>query len=149
MGRVLKYVFNYDCLHKKYKLKTNQHHLPPPRIPLLRGSVGHHKFNDFATSFLHFTLFSSALWDLVNSRPVLSLMLSSHLFSCLLCVFFCLPFTEPCKMVSARPGGDMFISLQFASLYDSEVFVWSDCLLDLGKCLYLTIIRPGVQWTTN
>ena len=27
----------------------------------------------------------------------------------------------------------MFILLQFASLYDGqEVFVWSDCLLDLG-----------------
>ena len=29
--------------------------------------------------------------------------------------------------------GDMTIPLQFASLYDGqEVFVWSDCLLDLG-----------------
>ena len=29
--------------------------------------------------------------------------------------------------------GDTSILLQFASLYDSqEVFVWSDCLLDLG-----------------
>ena len=28
----------------------------------------------------------------------------------------------------------MFIPLQFPSLYDrQEVFVWSDCLLDLGK----------------
>ena len=26
--------------------------------------------DDFATSFLHFSLFSSALWDLANSRPV-------------------------------------------------------------------------------
>ena len=29
--------------------------------------------------------------------------------------------------------GDMFIPLQFASIYDGqEVFVWSDCLLSLG-----------------
>ena len=29
--------------------------------------------------------------------------------------------------------GHMSIPLQFASLYDGqEVFVWSDCLLDLG-----------------
>ena len=28
--------------------------------------------------------------------------------------------------------GDMSISLQFASLYDGQVFVWSVCLLDLG-----------------
>ena len=26
--------------------------------------------NDFTTRFLHFPLFSIALWDLVNSRPV-------------------------------------------------------------------------------
>ena len=30
--------------------------------------------DDFATSVLHFTLFSTALWDLVNSKPVHSLM---------------------------------------------------------------------------
>ena len=36
--------------------------------------------DDFATSFLHFSLFSTALWDLPNSRPVHSLMLSSNLF---------------------------------------------------------------------
>ena len=42
---------------------------------------------DFSTSFLHFPLFSTALWDLANSRPVRSLMLSSNLFFCLL-VFF-------------------------------------------------------------
>ena len=29
--------------------------------------------------------------------------------------------------------GDMTIPLQFASLYNGqEVFIWSDCLLDLG-----------------
>ena len=33
--------------------------------------------DDFATSFLHFSLFCTAPWDLVNSRPVHSLMLSS------------------------------------------------------------------------
>ena len=30
--------------------------------------------DDFATNFLHFSLFSTALWDLPNSRPVQSLM---------------------------------------------------------------------------
>ena len=59
--------------------------------------------NDFATSFLHFSLFSTALWDLLNSRPVHSLMLSSHLFLCLPCLLP--PFTVPCKMVLARPDG--------------------------------------------
>ena len=57
--------------------------------------------DDFATSFLHFSLFSTALLDLTNTRPVHSLLLSSHLFLCLLCL---LPiFTVSCKMVLARP----------------------------------------------
>ena len=57
--------------------------------------------DDFATSFLHFPLFSTAFWDLPNSRPVHFLMLSSHLFLCPPCL---LPsFTVPCKMVLARP----------------------------------------------
>ena len=37
--------------------------------------------------FLHFPLFSTALWDLANSRPVHSLMFSSHLFLWLPCLF--------------------------------------------------------------
>ena len=49
--------------------------------------------------FSIFSLFSSALWDLANSRPVNSLMLSSHLFLCLPCLLP--PFTVPCKMVFA------------------------------------------------
>ena len=57
--------------------------------------------DDFATSFLHFPLFSTALWDLANSRPVHFLMLSSHLFLCLPCL---IPsFTVPCKIFLARP----------------------------------------------
>ena len=57
--------------------------------------------DDFATSFLHFPPFSTALWDLANSRPVHSLMLSSHLFLCLLCLLP--PFTVPCRMVLSTP----------------------------------------------
>ena len=73
---------------------------------------------DFTTNVLHFSLFSTALWDLANSRPVHSLMLSSHLFLCLPCLLS--PFTVPCKMVLARPDemGDMTIPLQFVFLYD-------------------------------
>ena len=76
--------------------------------------------DDFPTSFLHFPLFSTALWDLANSRPVHSLMLSSLLFFCLPCLLP--PFTVPCKMVLARPDewGDMSIPLQFASLYNGQ-----------------------------
>ena len=57
--------------------------------------------DDFSTSFLHFSLFSTALWDLLNTRPVHSLMLSSHFFLCLPCHLS--PFTVPCNMVLARP----------------------------------------------
>ena len=57
--------------------------------------------DNFTTSFLHFSLFSTALWDLANSKTVHSLMLSSHLFLCLPCLLH--PFTVPCKMVLARP----------------------------------------------
>ena len=56
--------------------------------------------DNFATSFLHFSLFPTALWDLANSGPVHSLMLSSNLFLCLPCLLP--PFTVPCKMVLAR-----------------------------------------------
>ena len=81
-----------------------------PSVTLVSHHHHHHSLNhegrwgttdDFATSFLHFSLFSTALWDLPNSRPVHSLMLSSHLFLCLPCLLP--PFTVPCKMVWARP----------------------------------------------
>ena len=42
--------------------------------------------DDFAASFLHFSLFSTVLWDLANARPVHSLMLSSHFFLCPPCL---------------------------------------------------------------
>ena len=61
-------------------------------------------------------------------------MLSSHLFLTLPCLLP--PFNVPCKMVLAKTDERetcLRIPLQFASLYDrQEVFVWSDCLLDLG-----------------
>ena len=56
---------------------------------------------DFKTSFLHFSLFSTALWDLANSRPVHSLTLFPHLFFCLSCLLP--PFTVPCKIVLPKP----------------------------------------------
>ena len=56
----------------------------------------------FTTSFLLFSLFSTALWDLANSRSVHSLMLFSHLFFCLPGLLP--PFTVPCKTVLAKPG---------------------------------------------
>ena len=57
--------------------------------------------DDFAASFVHFPLFSTALWDLAISRPVHSLMLSSHFLLSLTCLLP--PFIVPCKMVFDRP----------------------------------------------
>ena len=57
--------------------------------------------DDFPTSFLHSSLFSSAPWDLAISRPLHSLMFSFHFFLCLPCLLP--PFTVPCEMVLARP----------------------------------------------
>ena len=68
--------------------KTHHHHQSLNR----EGRWG--TTDDFATSFPHFPLFSTALWDLPYSRPVPSLMLSSHLFLCLSCLLP--PFTVPC-----------------------------------------------------
>ena len=42
--------------------------------------------NDIATSSLYMALFSIGLWVWVNSEPVYSLMLSSHLFLCPPCL---------------------------------------------------------------
>ena len=72
----------------------------PPHLSLNRGGRWV-TTDDFTSSFLHFSLFPTALWDLPNSRPVHSLMLSSHFFFRLSCLLP--PFTVPCKMVLARP----------------------------------------------
>ena len=97
---------SYRCRISSYRAMT---------ISIIRGETYHHHHHhqslnregrwgttdDFATSFLHFSLFSTALWDSLNSRPVHTLMLSSHLFLSLPCLLP--PFTVPCKMVLARP----------------------------------------------
>ena len=50
--------------------------------------------DDFAPGVLHFSLFSTALWDLPNSRPVHSLMSSNFTF--------CLPCLLPLSLCLAR-----------------------------------------------
>ena len=66
----------------KGNMANNNHHHHHHQSLNREGRWG--TTGDFATSFLHFSLFSTALWDLPNTRPVHSLM-SSHLF---LCLFF-------------------------------------------------------------
>ena len=85
--------FTLSCIGTE-RTTIHHHHLSLNR----EGRWG--TTDDFTTSFLHFSLFSTALWDYANSRPVHSLMVSSP--------FFCPPgrlphFTVPCKMVLARP----------------------------------------------
>ena len=97
--------FFFIAQSQQYKQQNDQH-----QFTLHHHHHHYQSFNregrwgttdDFSTSFLHFPLFSTALWNLPNSRPVHSLMLSYHLFLCLPCL---LPtFTVPCKMVLGRP----------------------------------------------
>ena len=82
-----------------YTARVSRHHHHHHQSLNREGRWG--TTDDFATTFLHFSLFSTALWDLPNSRPVHSLMSSSHLFLCLPCLLP--PFTVPCKMDLARP----------------------------------------------
>ena len=91
---------NTNPLNTPFSVILSHHHHHHYHLPLNReGRWG--TTDDFATSFFHFFLFSTALWDLPNSRLVHSLILSSHLVLCLPCLLP--PFTVPCKMVLARP----------------------------------------------
>ena len=102
-SQAIDWTFSWRQLNRLCSLRLHHHHHHHHRrrhLSLTRkGRWG--TIDDFTTSFLHFSLFSTALWDLANSRPVHSLMLSSHLFLCLPCLLS--PFTVPCKMVLARP----------------------------------------------
>ena len=62
-------------LHDRISHHHHHHHHLSPNREGRRGTAGY-----FTTSFLHFSLFPIALWDLANTRPVHSLMLSSNLF---------------------------------------------------------------------
>ena len=66
--------------HHHHQSLYRHHHLS------LNGDGRWGTTDDFATRFLHFPLFSTALWDLANCRPVHFLMLSFHLFLCLPCL---------------------------------------------------------------
>ena len=87
----------FICIFYSWKSRMNPHH----HHQSLKHEGRWGTTDDFATRFLRFSLFSTALWDLPNSRPVHFLKLSSHLFVCPLCLLP--PFTVPCKMVLAWP----------------------------------------------
>ena len=87
------------CVNSTCKPSVNVSHLSSHLSLNRQGRWG--TTHDFTTSFFHFSRFSTALWDLANSRHVHSLMLSSNLFFCLPCLLP--PFTVPWKMVLAGP----------------------------------------------
>ena len=112
-------------------LQVSKFLLASPHLTLSRdGRLG--TTDDFATSFIHFSLLSTALWDLTNSRPVQSLM-SSHLFFCLPCP---LPtFTVLCKMVLAKPDKR------------ETVYTTSVCVSDKRETVYTTSVCVSLRWS--
>ena len=111
--------------------KNIKHHLHLHLSLNHKGRWG--TIDDFAISFLHFSLFSSPLWDLADSRLLHSLMLSSYLF-------FCLSLSSSPFHCAFQDGfgqtwwtGDMSIPLQFASPHDGQVSGW------LSDIWYLTL----------
>ena len=83
LGQLVKWPINQYCT--KIRVGSNIHHHHHHHLSLNReGRWG--TTDDSTISFLHFSLFSTALWDLANSRLVHSLMLSSHLFLYLPCL---------------------------------------------------------------
>ena len=97
----------------------------PSPIPEPWGSLGHRRWfhNQFPPFFYVFT----ALWDLANSRPVHSLILSSYLFFFLfLCTLSSSSFHCAVQdgFGQTRWAGGLSMPLHFASLYDGqEVFM--------------------------
>ena len=83
------------------RIRTVVHVYAPSssRIPQPRGSLGAPQVTSQLVSSIF--LFATALWDLVNSRPVHSLILSSQLFFSVPCLLP--PFTVPRKIPLARP----------------------------------------------
>ena len=111
------------------RLEPDDHSLSS--IPWPQGSLGHRRWfrNQFPPFFSVFhcplglgKLQACPFPDVVFPPLALS-ALSSSPFHCALQDGFGMTWWT----------GDMGIALQFASLYDGEeVFVWSDCVLDLG-----------------
>ena len=101
VDRNLLHLFTIIHPHHQNKIQNHHHHHHHHHHQSLNREGLWGTTDDFATSLLYFSLFSTALWDLPNSRPVHSLMLSSRLFLCLPCLLP--PFTVPCKMVLTRP----------------------------------------------
>ena len=89
---------------------------------LIYPVVWHHRWGttvDFTTSFLHSSWFLAFRSSIFHSRPVHSLMLSSHRF---LCLPLCLPpWTVPCRIVLASPDDHVTCPYHFCLRLFTEV----------------------------
>ena len=81
--------------------------------------------------FSPFCLFSTALWGLSNSRPVHSLMMSSHLFLCLHCLLP--PFTVVPAGSPSRAGDVVIYVFDINRPELSHSFLFCSCVC---FCLY-------------
>ena len=79
---------------------------------------------DFTTNFLHFSLFSAFHSMIFHSRPIQSLMLSSHHFLCQ--PLRLPPCTFPCRTVLASPDGHVTCPYHFSLHLFTEVFIRPD-----------------------
>ena len=96
-----------------------------------------------ATIFCHLRRSSAALWLLLKSRPVHSLMLSSH-------IFFCLPLfrfpgrpTVPCTIFLQRPINLITSPNNRNFLYPSFYYIF---VRTVG-CLYFLHTISFVMWS--
>ena len=78
-------------------------HLSHLIYPLTARVVGAPQIISQTVSSIHFSLFSTAPWDLANSRPVHSLTLSFRLFLCL--PWSGVMFSDELKLVLGRRDG--------------------------------------------
>ena len=83
--------------------------------------------DNFAASFLHPSLFSTALCDLANSRPVHSLLFSSSVCLVFFPLSLCLARWFWPDLMNGRHDHTTAVCVSL-----DQAFVWSDCLLDLA-----------------
>ena len=93
--------------------------------PLTAGGRWGTTHRTSTTSSLHFSLFTTALWNLANPRPVHSLMLSSHLFFFLSFFSVCLAFFP--------------LSLSVAKRF------WQDLMN--GRQVHTTVVCVSLRWS--
>ena len=96
---------------------------------------------DFTTSFLHSSRFSAFRSMIFHSRPVHSLMLSSHRFFCL--PIRLPPWTVPCRIVLASPD-DRVTCLYHFSL---RLFTGQEVFIQPSAFPILAVTSSLVMWS--